>query len=66
MSIVFKSERLENSIKVEGIHGTPKGSKVKMDGYGFICICNVYIPVYTSEYLSQSLESDGVLMDQGF
>jgi hypothetical protein len=66
MSIVFEPERLENSIKVEWIHGTPKDSKVSLDGFRSICICNVYIPVYTSKYLSQSLVSDGVLIEQGF
>ena len=66
MSIVFEPKRLENPISVEGIHGTPINSKVRLDGYGHISICNVYVPVYKSEYLSQSVVSDGVLMDQGF
>ena len=65
MPIVFKPERLENPIKVEGIHGTPKDSKVCLDGYGFICICEVYIPVYTSTYLKDSVVSDGVLIEHG-
>ena len=66
MSIVFKPERLENPISVEGIHGTPANSKVRLDGYGFICIRHVYIPVYTSKYLNDSVVSDGVLVDHGF
>ena len=66
MSIVFKPERLGNSIKVEGVHGTPKDSKVCLDGYGYVCICCVYVPVYTSEYLTDSVISDGVLVDHGF
>ena len=66
MSIVFKPERLENPISVEGIHGTPVNSKVRLDGYGIICICHVYIPVYTSKYLNVSVVSDGVLVDHGF
>ena len=41
-------------------------SKVTLDGYGFICICHVYIPVYTSKYLNVSVVSDGVLVDHGF
>ena len=66
MSIVFKPGRLENSIKVEGIHGTPKESKVTLDGYGLICICHVYIPMYTSKYPNDSVVPDGVLVDHGF
>ena len=66
MSIVFRPERLKTAISVEGIHGTPENSRVRLDGYGFIAICNVYTQVYTSEYLMQSVISDGVLMDQGF
>ena len=48
MSIVFKPERLENSIKVEGVHGTPKDSKVILDGYGMYLSCvhsNVHIKI---------------------
>ena len=66
ISIVFKPERLQTAISVEGIHGTPENSKVKLDGYGYICICKVYAPVYTSKFLSQNIISDGVLMEQGF
>ena len=66
MSIVFKPERLESTISVEGIHGSPANSKVRLDGYGFICILHVYIPVYTSRYLNFSVISDGVLADHGF
>jgi hypothetical protein len=66
ISIVFKPERLQTAISVEGIHGTPENSKVKLDGYGYICICKVYIPVYISKFLSQNIISDGVLMEQGF
>ena len=66
MSIVFKPKILESPISVEGIHGTPANSKVRLDGYGFICICHVYIPVYTSKYLNDSVVSDGVLVDHGF
>ena len=66
MSIVFEPERLESPISVEGIHGSPANSKVRLDGYGFICILHVYIPVYTSKYLNDSVVSDGVLVDHGF
>ena len=54
MSIVFKPERLESPISVEGIHGSPANSKVRLDGYGFICILDVSV-VY-----------DGVLIEHGF
>ena len=64
--IVFKPEILEKSLSVEGAHGTPEGYKVKFDGFGFICTCQVYVPVYTSEHLSQNIVSDGVLVEQGF
>ena len=50
MSIVFKPGRLENSIKVEGIHGTPKESKVirvnysSNNSYGsIIADCNILL-----------------------
>ena len=54
MSVVFKPERLESPISVEGIHGSPANSKVRLDGYGFICILDVSV-VY-----------DGVLIEHGF
>ena len=66
VSIVFKPERLENAISVEGIHGTPEGSKVKLDGYCFICICQVYTPVYIFDHSPQSIISDGVPTGHGF
>ena len=53
ISIVFKPERLESPISVEGIHGSPANSKVRLDGYGFICILDVSV-VY-----------DGVLIEHG-
>ena len=66
ISIVFKPERLESPISVEGIHGSPAKSKVRLDGYGFICILDVYIPVYTSRYLDASVVSEGVLVEHDF
>ena len=66
MSVVFKPERLESPISVEGIHGSPAKSKVRLDGCGFICILDVYIPVYTPRYLDVSVVSDGVLIEHVF
>ena len=37
--LVFNAERLEKPISVEGVHGTPEDSKVKLDGFGSICLC---------------------------
>ena len=59
-------ERLNKAISVEGIHGTPEGSNITLDGYGFICICQVYIPVYISDHSHQSIISDGILTEHGF
>ena len=64
--IVFLCERLEKAISVEGIHGTPEDSKVRLDGYGSICLCGVYVPVYISDHLPQNIVSDGVLTEAGF
>ena len=58
--IVFGSQRLGKGISVEGIHGTPEDSKIRLDGFGSICLCGVYIPVYVSDYLPQNIVSDGV------
>ena len=64
--LVFNAERLEKPISVEGVHGTPEDSKVKLDGFGSICLCGVYIPVFISQHLTQNIVSDGVLVEQGF
>ena len=66
VDIVFLCERLEKAISVEGIHGTPEDSKVRLDGYGSICLCSVYVPVYISDHLPQNIVSDGVLTEAGF
>ena len=53
--LVFNAERLEKPISVEGVHGTPEDSKVKLDGFGSICLCGVYIPVFISQHLTQNI-----------
>ena len=66
MEIVYKPERPSKPISIEGIHGTPEGSNIMLDGFSFICLCQVYIPVYVSDYSPQSIVSDGILTDHGF
>ena len=66
IEIVYKPERLSKPISIEGIHGTPESSNITLDGYGFICICQVYIPVYISDHSTQSIVSDGIHTDHRF
>ena len=64
--IVYGSEKLRQSIAVEGVHGTPTESKVKLDAKGSICLLGVMVKVYISEHLDTNIVSDGVLTRLGF
>ena len=46
--IVYRPEDLLRPIAVEGVHGTPTESKVRLDGKGSICLLGVMVKVYIS------------------
>lgn len=64
--IVYRPEDLRRPIAVEGVHGTPPKSKIKLDAKGSICLLGVMVKVYLSEHLTTSIVSDGVLTSLGF
>src|SRR6056300_65822 len=64
--IVYGPEKLRRSIPVEGVHGTPTESKVKLDAKGSICLLGIMVKVYISEHLDTNIVSDGVLTRLGF